>query len=443
MTGHPLLVALGTRLLLTSGLPVLLPPMVMACWGREHAQAAVFAMGLCGWLALWTMGAHVPLLRALMLAPPGAPRQRASEAGWRLAGIQSFLMLACAALWQLVAERSLWGASAWSPLVTGWVWSLAAVWATFPLANAVLAHWYAANSFATGNAWALLPRMGVVLAVALLTPVSHGLGWGIALAGLAAVAWLLCAAWLLPLRRLAAQLQAMPLAATATPVAQAPTVRTLWRENAHYLLWAAMMACYGPLPLVWAATQGPDAVLLLGTALSVSGMLALYLGAACVPWMVEAQKHLHDAAYLQRHRHIVWRHVAWALLVSLGLCWAVLPWYGHWLLGPQQAQGLVLYTSALLVAQAARLLSLATTQCAAALRQERLVHPAAFIELLVVLLLMFTWAAWPGALGFVAALCAGFAVRGLTSITLEARWVSRYWLAGAVPRGHVQQKVCN
>lgn len=427
--------ALLSRLGLTSGLALLLPPVVLALWGREHAEAAAFALGWCGWLALWTMGAHVPLTRALMLAAPGPVRRQVVSAGWTLAWLQVLLLLLCAAVWLLWAVDAV-GSPVWTPVVKGWSWSLAAVWATFPLANAALAHWYALERFATGNVWVLLPRMGVLCAAALVSPLLLRMGWAWAVVLLAFVAWLLTVLWLVPLRRLRPDLLALPLAC-ATRMTRAPGVATLWREHSHYLLWGLMMACYGPLPLVWAGSQGAGSVLLLATALSVSGLLALYLSAACVPWMVEVQKHANIAAYPQTHQRLVWRHVAGALLFSLVACLAVLPWYGNWLLGrAEQASLLVFYTCALLVAQAARLLSLATTQCAAAMRLERLLHPAAMAEMLVVLLLMFAWSSWPGALGFVAALCTGFLLRGLMALTFESRLIRRRWAAIALSNLH-------
>lgn len=423
--------ALILRLLVTSGLPLMVPPLVLAFWGRQHADAVVLAMGLCGWLALWTMGAHLPLLRALLLAPPGRQRRQVMISGWQMAWIQSTLILLCAVVWQLWNYTGHFHAAATSPLAQGWLWCMAAIWATFPLANAALAHWYAMERFIAGNAWVLLQRMGVLLAIPLASPVAQSLGWASAAVLLAMMPWLLAAVWLLPLSRLRRPLLLMP-PASGSLSSDAPCVRTLWRENTHYLLWAILMACYGPLPLVWAAAQDSQAVLLLGTAISVSNMLSLYLGAVCVPWMVDVQKHLNDVEYVQRHRRFVFWHVARALAVALVICWVVLPWYGIWLVGPQQANLLVLYATALLVGQAARQLSLATTQCAAAMKQERLLHPAAIVEVLMVLSLMFLWSDRPEAIGFVAALCAGFCVRGLMALTVEARLVHGQWVSAAL-----------
>ncbi len=82
--------------------------------------------------------------------------------------------------------------------------------------------------------------------------------------------------------------------------------------------------------------------------------------------------------------------------------------------------------TALLCGQAARLLSLATSQCAAAMGLENIVHPVAVLEVLVVLVCMWAWSDWPQASGFVAALCAGFTLRGGLALTLERRWVRQH-----------------
>ncbi len=210
----------------------------------------------------------------------------------------------------------------WSPVVQAWAMALGMVLATQPLANMALAQWYAMGRFATGNAWVLAQRAVVLMCMALASLVVPWTGALFALLGVAVLAWCLAGMWRWPLLALQPALLALPSASKAhsTPP---PGAKDLWKESTHYLVWGLMMACYGPLPLSWAMSQDVGLALWLGTALTLSGLLALYVGAATVPWMNEVQRAVGDSAGFAQHQKGCagwWVRPCWPRCCCAGRC---------------------------------------------------------------------------------------------------------------------------
>lgn len=411
-----------TRLLMTSGLPLLLPPIALHLLGDAHAQSVAYALGICGWLALINMGAHTPLLRAIQLAPQGLARRQTLHAVLKFATSQSFIMLTALVVWVSVQYSF---QSAWSFDKMAWVLMLGCVWATFPLTNMVLAQWYALGQFSRGNVHVLLQRMGVVCALVLFAGVATQ-GWGLAglMLPLMASAWLGLWALLRQLRHIKPALLSVPSMARSHA---APTSAVqLWKESSHYLIWAVMMACYGPLPILWSASLYPSDTLLLSMSITFSNLLGLYIGAATVPWMNEVQAHVGQPGYVQQHQRRLWRALLQAMVFLQAALWLTSPWHEFWV-GPLQAERFWQFTTVLILAQMGRLFSLATSQCAAAMKRESVVHPAVFVEVLTGLALMTLWSEWPHGAGFVAALAAAFTVRALMTWIFETRWITMYW----------------
>jgi hypothetical protein len=411
-----------TRLLMTSGLPLLLPPITLHLLGDAHAQSVAYALGICGWLGLVGMGAHTPLLRAIQLAPQGMGRQQTLGAVMRFASTQSLIMLVALLIWTSV-QYTVRGV--WTVDKAAWVLMLGCVWATFPLTNTVLAQWYALGQFARGDVSVLLQRMAVVCTLVLFAQNAAN-GWGLwpLMLAMVTTAWLGLWVLLKRLRRLEPEI--LRLTSMARSKATPTTAVQLWKESSHYLIWAVMMACYGPLPVLWTSALYPSDTLVLSMSITFSGLLGMYIGAATVPWMNEVQSHVGAPGYVQQHQRRLWRALLQAMLILQAALWLTSSWHELWV-GPQQAERFRQFTSVLILAQMGRLFSLATSQCAAAMKRERVVHPAVFVEVITGLALMTLWADWPHGEGFVAALASAFSVRALMTWFFETRWINRYW----------------
>jgi hypothetical protein len=188
-----------------------------------------------------------------------------------------------------------------------------------------------------------------------------------------------------------------------------------------------MMLAYGPVPLLWAGSLHPGVVLEFGLVFSVSGLLALWMGAVSVPWLNDVLAKVGEQGYVCAHQRRLWRVLAITLGLTLPLLWLAYPLYATGF-GSAGHPGLfAIYTSVMLLAQGARHLSLATSQCAAAMRLEKLIHPAAIAEAVVALLLMHCWQHWTHGAGFIAALAVAFGLRGVLSLSLETRLITRAW----------------